>query len=212
MRPSQLRSDLKVRERAREIVAFQRDPERPGRPVFSTILGAALALASFAAAAYVAYLTWYQASLSSDTGFFWLGIIFLAHAAGVAVFSYAYESYDLGKALRLALIILGCAVATIVVIVGVFAVLAALRHGDFDAAGDAAKGLRKLGKAAVDLIADADPGPGGGTAAGTFGMPPPRSAGSLSTPPPSSDEFEAHGHMQTEAELDALHAGIIRPI
>ena len=164
--PGQLRSDLHVRDRAREVVAFHRDPSRPGRPIRSTLIGAIFALVTFAAAIYVAYITWYQERISSSEGIALLGAIFVAHAVSVLVFTYAYESYDIGKALKLALVILLAAVSVLAVVIVVFAVLAALRDGDADLGdvgdviGSVGKGLGKLAEGALESAVDSIDAPG----------------------------------------------------
>jgi hypothetical protein len=77
------------------------------------IPGGLVALASLAAALFVAYRTWYQESLSTGTGVGILVLLAVTWIAGVFLFAYGYHVYDLKKALRL---------TVIVVIVGVLAV------------------------------------------------------------------------------------------
>jgi hypothetical protein len=115
-----------VRARARQVVEHHYDDEKPGKPLYLLIPGGLIALASLALVVYVAYLTWFDGRLAPETGLTLLAFLAPFYIGGVFVFSYGYELYDLGKALRLAGLIVFITLASVVIIAVLFLSLGAM--------------------------------------------------------------------------------------
>jgi hypothetical protein len=117
---------LNVRARTRQVVDHHYDDEKPGKPLYLLIPGGLIALASLALIVYVAYLTWFDGRLAQETGLTLLVILAPFYIGGVFVFSYGYELYDLGKALRLTGLIVFITLASVVILAVLFLSLGAM--------------------------------------------------------------------------------------
>ena len=115
-----------VRARTRQVVEHHYDDEKPGKPLYLLIPGGLTALASLALIVYVAYLTWFDGRIAQDTGLGLPVVLAPFYIGGVFVFSYGYELYDLGKALRLTGFIVFITLASVVIIVVLFLSLGAM--------------------------------------------------------------------------------------
>jgi hypothetical protein len=117
---------FQVRARTRQVVDHHYDDQKPGKPLYLLIPGGLIALASLALVVYVAYLTWFDGRIAQDTGLVLLAILAPFYIGGVFVFSYGYELYDLGRALRLTGLIVFITLASVVIIAVLFLSLGAM--------------------------------------------------------------------------------------
>ena len=126
--PSSYR-DRQVRAKSREVVDYHYDEQKPGKPLWLLIPGAMVALASLVLIVFLVYQTYGAETL--DKGFGTPLILALApfYVGGVFVFSYGYELYDLGKAIRLTAIIVFVTLAAIFMFAVLLVVLGALGKG-----------------------------------------------------------------------------------
>lgn len=112
-----------VRAKTREVLAYHRDDEQPGKPLHLLIPGGLIALASLGLIVLIGYLVWIDGSMAQEQGLPLLYVLIPFYVGGVFLFSYGYELYNLPRAIRLTAIIVFVTVAA-VVIVAVLAVLA----------------------------------------------------------------------------------------
>ncbi len=80
-------------------------PAIPARPLDVLVTGAVLALGTLAAIGAIAYHAWYLRDLPENAAIFVCGLLFFVYAAGVYVFSYGWERYDVERAVRLTAVI-----------------------------------------------------------------------------------------------------------
>ncbi len=120
--PSSQYGDLKVRAKTREVKEYHQDETRPGKPLYLLIPGGLLALASLGLIVYLLYLTLLEGSIETDLGFLLVALLAPVYVGSVFVFSYGYELYDVGRALRLTAIIVFLTLS-IVIIIAVLLVL-----------------------------------------------------------------------------------------
>lgn len=97
---------LNVAGRVRSVAAFAAADESQGRPLVCLVGGGFLTLVSLALIAYIAYHAVYRHATGTSGAMFWLGVAFFPYATGAFVFSLGYEFGDVGRALRLTLVIL----------------------------------------------------------------------------------------------------------
>ncbi len=116
-----------VRAKANEVVEYHRDEEQPGKPLYLLIPGGLIAIASLLVIIWVAYLAWFDGSVSTSSGLIAIGLLAPVYVGGVFLFSYGYELYDVPKALRLTAIIVFITLAAVVIVAVLFAVLGALK-------------------------------------------------------------------------------------
>ena len=119
-------SPFSVRAKTRQVIDRHYDDQRPGKPLYLLIPGGLIALASLASIVYLAYLTFSQGSLSQNEGLTLIAVLAPFYIGGVFVFSYGYELYDLGKALRLTGFIVFITLAAVVIIAVLFLALGAM--------------------------------------------------------------------------------------
>ncbi len=120
---------LRVRAKSNQVIDYHYDETQPGKPLYLLIPGGLIALASLLLIIYLAYRTWFDGSMDQSTG---LGLILLLapfYIGGVFLFSYGYELYDIGKALRDTAIVVFITVAAVVIIAVLFFVVGALGSG-----------------------------------------------------------------------------------
>ena len=115
-----------LRARAQQVVEHHYDDEKPGKPLYLLIPGGFIALASLALIVYLAYLAFLQGRLSQTEGLTYIAVLAPFYIGGVFVFSYGYELYHLGKALRLTGFIVFITLASVVIIVVLFLSLGAM--------------------------------------------------------------------------------------
>jgi len=112
-----------VRAKTHEVFEYDRDDEKPGKPLHLLIPGGLIALASLGLIIFIAYQTWLENQFAENTAISLIMLLAPFYVGGVFLFSYGYELYDLPRALRLTAIIVFVTVAS-VVIVAVLALLA----------------------------------------------------------------------------------------
>jgi hypothetical protein len=113
--------------RTREVAAHHRNPEKPGRPVRLLVGGGLTALAFLALTLFVIYETYWELALDAGDGF-WIAFgLMCGYAAGVFVFAYGYELYDVRRAITLTVIVVAITVLAVVIIA---ALMVLLRKGD----------------------------------------------------------------------------------
>ena len=111
-----------VRKKTREVVEYNNDDSRPGKPLHLLIPGGLIGLASLGLIVAVIYQTWFQHEWDEGSGVAALVGLIPVYIGGVFLFSYGYELYDVERALRLTAIIVFTTLAS-VLIVAVFAAL-----------------------------------------------------------------------------------------
>lgn len=116
-------SVFSVRAKTGEVVSYHNDGDQPGKPLHILIPGGFLALATLAMMFWIAYLTWYQASIPRSNGLIYLLALTLIYMGSVFLFSYAYELYDLSKAIRLTVFLVFFSAAALVIAAVLFALL-----------------------------------------------------------------------------------------
>src|SRR5687767_9422058 len=106
-------ADHDLLAKSRAVLGYQRDAEKPGRPLDLLLAGGGLACFSLALIGFVVYRAWYLETMSTDWAYAAVGLLFVIFAFGVFAFAYGYELYDMHRALRLTLII--CALSVVAI-------------------------------------------------------------------------------------------------
>src|SRR5258708_6933217 len=104
--PTQLAPTFNVADRVRSVAAYAAAEEGQGRPLLCLLGGGFVTLVSLALIAFIAYHAVYLDSTGTSGAMFWLGVAFFPYATGAFVFSLGYEFNDIGRALRLTMVIL----------------------------------------------------------------------------------------------------------
>jgi len=112
-----------VRARTAHVMEYHYSTENPDKPLWLLVPGALIALAALGVIISLAYDTWYAKTMTVDRGLSWILLLAPVYAAGVFIFSYGYELYDLGAAIRLTLIVVGVTALAVVMVAALFAVL-----------------------------------------------------------------------------------------
>lgn len=118
-----------VRAKTHEVVEYDHDDEKPGKPLHILIPGGLIALAVLALIVFIGYLTFVEESISQNLGLVLMGILSPFYVGGVFLFSYGYELYNIPRALRLTAIIVFVTLAAVVIIAVLFVVLANSKGG-----------------------------------------------------------------------------------
>jgi hypothetical protein len=124
MTQSQYRA-RQVAAKTHEVVEYDHDDSKPGKPLHIMIPGGLVALGALGTIILIAYLTWFETRLDQSTALVLIGLLFPFYVGGVFLFSYGYELYNLSRAIRLTAIIVFLTVAAVVII----AVLALVLFG-----------------------------------------------------------------------------------
>jgi hypothetical protein len=106
-----------------EVVDYDHDDSKPGKPLHVLIPGGAVALGALGVIALIIYLTSFKGELDQGTGLVLTGILFPFYVGGVFLFSYGYELYNIPRAIRLTVIIVFLTVASVVIVAVLFLVL-----------------------------------------------------------------------------------------
>lgn len=120
-------SQYRAREvgaKTHEVIEYDHDETKPGKPLHILIPGGLVALAALGVIVLVAYLTWFEGQIEQNTGTVLIAILFPFYVGGVFLFSYGYELYNIPRAIRLTLIIVFLTVAAVVIVAVLFFVLA----------------------------------------------------------------------------------------
>ena len=112
-----------VSAKTHEVVDYDHDDSKPGKPLHILIPGGLVALASLGVIILVAYLTWVEGQLAQSTGLVLIALLSPFYVGGVFLFSYGYELYNIPRALRLTAIIVFVTAAAVVIIAVLFVVL-----------------------------------------------------------------------------------------
>lgn len=118
-----------VRDKTHEVYEYDHDDTRPGKPLHILIPGGLIALATLALIVFIAYLTWFEGSLSESTGTFLCLILAPFYVGGVFLFSYGYELFNIPRAIRLTAIIVFVTLAAVVIVAVLFFVLGNMKGG-----------------------------------------------------------------------------------
>lgn len=118
-----------VRAKTSEVLEYENNDEKPGKPLHILIPGGLIALATLALIIFIAYLTWYDGSLAESTGTFLCLILAPFYVGGVFLFSYGYELYNIPRAIRLTAIIVFVTLASVVIIAVLFLLLGNMKGG-----------------------------------------------------------------------------------
>jgi hypothetical protein len=112
-----------VGAKTQEVIEYDHDESRPGKPLHLLIPGGLVALASLAVIVLVAYMTWWQGELSQNTGLVLIALLAPFYVGGVFLFSYGYELYNIPRAIRLTVIIVFLTFAAVVIVAVLFFLL-----------------------------------------------------------------------------------------
>ena len=118
-----------VRAKTHEVVDYDHDDEKPGKPLHILIPGGLIALAVLALIVLIGYLTFLEESIDQNLGLVLMGILSPFYVGGVFLFSYGYELYNIPRALRLTAIIVFVTLAAVVIVAVLFVVLANTKGG-----------------------------------------------------------------------------------
>ncbi|MEW6084146.1 MAG: hypothetical protein AB1607_06080 [Chloroflexota bacterium] len=114
-----------VAAKTHEVVEYDHDETKPGKPLHIMVPGGLVALGALGTIVLIAYLAWFETQLDQSVGLILIALLFPFYVGGVFLFSYGYELYNLPRALRLTAIIVFLTVAAVVII----AVLALVLFG-----------------------------------------------------------------------------------
>ncbi|MBI3153615.1 MAG: hypothetical protein HYZ21_15890 [Chloroflexi bacterium] len=132
-----------VRAKTHEVFEYDHDDEKPGKPLHILIPGGLIALATLALIVFVAYLTWFDESLSQEIGAILLIILAPFYVGGVFLFSYGYELYNIPRAIRLTAIIVFVTLAAVVIVAVLFFVLGNMKGGSKSSSSKSSKSFSK---------------------------------------------------------------------
>lgn len=118
-----------VRAKTHEVVEYDHDDAKPGKPLHILIPGGLIALAALALIVFIAYQTWFDSNLAQETGLILIFILLPFYVGGVFLFSYGYELYNIPRAIRLTAIIVFVTVAAVVIVAVLFFLLGNTKSG-----------------------------------------------------------------------------------
>jgi hypothetical protein len=121
-------SQYRAREvgaKTHEVVDYDHDDTKPGKPLHILIPGGLVALANLGVIILVAYMTWIESRVDQTLGLILIAVLFPFYVGGVFLFSYGYELYNIPRAIRLTAIIVFFTVAAVVIVAVLFVVLGA---------------------------------------------------------------------------------------
>lgn len=130
-----------VRSKTQEVVEYDHDESKPGKPLHILIPGGLIALASLGVIILIIYQTWFESRLANDTGVIFLVVMIPFYVGGVFLFSYGYELYNIPRAIRLTVIIVFVTLAAVVIIAVLFLVLGA--SGKESSSGSSSRGASR---------------------------------------------------------------------
>lgn len=109
-----------VRAKTQQAVTYHYDDTRPGKPLQLIIPGGVIALICLALDYFIAYKSFWDASMDSGLGVTLMLVLTLVFIGAVFLFSYGYELYDVRKALILTAIIVFISLAAVVIVAVLF--------------------------------------------------------------------------------------------
>jgi len=113
-----------VGAKTHEVVDYDHDDSKPGKPLHILVPGGLVALGALGVIILVIYQTWFENQLDQTTGIILLVILAPFYIGGVFLFSYGYELYNIPRAFRLTAIIVFLTLAAVVIVAVLFLVLA----------------------------------------------------------------------------------------
>jgi len=131
-----------VAAKTHEVVDYDHDDSKPGKPLHILIPGGLAALIILGVIIFIAKVTWLEGRLTQETG---LGLILLLtpfYIGSVFLFSYGYELYNTPRAIRLTAIIVFLTAAAVVILIVLFIVLSVDKKGK--STGGISKALSKI--------------------------------------------------------------------
>ena len=112
-----------VAAKTHEVVEYDHDESKPGKPLHILIPGGLVALATLGVIILVAYMTWMEGRFDQSTGLILIGLLAPFYVGGVFLFSYGYELYNIPRAIRLTAIIVFLTFAAVVIVAVLFFVI-----------------------------------------------------------------------------------------
>lgn len=128
MTQSQYRA-REMRAKTHEVVEYDHDDAKPGKPLHLLIPGGLIALATLGLIVYLCYRVWLDGTMEQGIGLTLIGILSPFYVGGVFLFSYGYELYNIPRALRLTAIIVFVTLAAVVILAVLFFVLGESKGG-----------------------------------------------------------------------------------
>jgi hypothetical protein len=116
-----------VGAKTHEVFEYDRDDEKPGKPLHILISGGLIALATLAMIIFIAYQTWFENNLAENVGLTLIIILAPVYVGGVFLFSYGYELYNVPRAIRLTAIIVFVTLAAVVIVAVLFFVMSNMK-------------------------------------------------------------------------------------
>ncbi|MBI3162332.1 MAG: hypothetical protein HYZ23_07465 [Chloroflexi bacterium] len=135
-----------VRAKTHEVIDYDRDDSKPGKPLHILIPGGMVALAALAVIIFLAYEIWLEGNLDQGLGLILIGVLSPVYIGGVFLFSYGYELYNIPRALRLTAIIVFVTLAAVVIIAVLFMALANMNGGSRSSSSSSSSSSSKGGK------------------------------------------------------------------
>jgi len=114
-----------VGAKTHEVIDYDHDDSKPGKPLHIMVPGGFVALAALGTIILVGYLTWFEGRVDENLGLILILLLAPFYVGGVFLFSYGYELYNVPRAIRLTAIIVFLTLAAVVII----AVLALVLFG-----------------------------------------------------------------------------------
>lgn len=114
-----------VGAKTHEVIDYDHDDSKPGKPLHILIPGGLVALGALGTIILVIYLTWFEGQINENLGFILIALLAPFYIGGVFLFSYGYELYDIPRALRLTAIIIFLTVAAVVIVAVLVLILGA---------------------------------------------------------------------------------------
>lgn len=131
-RMQQVPGTLDMQGRTQMVIDHHFDESRPDKPLWLLIPGGLIALTALSLGGLVGYRGWMAQTLDITTAEYLVAGLAAVFIAGTFTFSYGYELYHLGKAIRLTLIIvLLMVLAVLMVVVLVMVASALLKDSSF---------------------------------------------------------------------------------
>jgi len=154
--------------------------DNPDKPLWLLVPGAMIALAALGVIISFAYHTWYAKTITVDQGVSRILLLAPVYAAGVFVFSYGYELYDLWAAIRLTLIVVAVTAFAVVMVAALFAVLSGSKDAKSSSSLTSGRGVGGSSGRGLSL----NLGRGDHWVSSTSSPPPPATSGPIVPLPP----------------------------
>lgn len=114
-----------VRAKTHEVIDYDHDESKPGKPLHIMVPGGFVALGALGTIILVGYLTWFEGRVDESLGLILILLLAPFYIGGVFLFSYGYELYNIPRAIGLTAIIVFLTFAAVVIV----AVLALVLFG-----------------------------------------------------------------------------------